>query len=117
MYEVLKRMNNDREKITSAVLNDDGDWIVISEDSFNASSPELQNLMKEGLSQYGGIYSACLTNNGYIIVYEKGYKSGGDLPSTLGDAISKTTINVYTIKVAGDSWFFADKEGRYQMSL
>lgn len=117
MYEVLKRMNNDREKITSAVLNDDGDWIVVSEDSFNASSSELQNMMKEGISQYGGIYSACLTNKGYIIVYEKGYKSGGDLPSTLGDAIGKTTINVYTIKVAGDSWFFADKEGRYQMSL
>jgi hypothetical protein len=117
MYDALKDMNEKAEKITSAVFNDDGDWIVVSEKSFIASSSELQNEMKEGISQFGAIYSACFTSDGYIIVYERGYKSSGYIPSTLKTAISTTTINYYRIKVSGDSWFFADKEGNYQMSL
>ncbi len=117
MYEVLKDMNSKREKIISAVFNDNGEWIVISEEHYNASSDSIRDMMKEGAQTYGGIYSACLTNNSLIVVFERGYRSRGDIPSSLSDAIGKTRINVYKIKLAGKSWFFADKEGQYQMSL
>lgn len=117
MYDALRRMNNNRETITSAVFNDNGDWIVVSDETFNASSSELLNIMKKGCSEYGHMYSACLTNDGYIIIYEKGFKSGGYHPQTLIDAVNNTRMNVFTIKIAGESWFFADKDGHYQMLM
>ena len=117
MYNTLKLMNTNREKILSAVLNDDGDWIVISDKSFDASSDYLRDMMSDGIDKYGAIYSACLTNDSCIIVYEKGYRSYGEFPAAFEKAINATDINVYMIKLAGDSWFFADKEGHYQMSL
>lgn len=61
MYEALKDMNSKKETITSAVFNDNGDWIVISEQHYNASSQEILNLIKEGANKYGHVYSACLT--------------------------------------------------------
>lgn len=117
MYEALKDMNSKKETITSAVFNDNGDWIVISEQHYNASSQEILNLIKEGANKYGHVYSACLTNDALIIVYDKGYNSRGNIPESLGKALNDARINVYRIKIAGDSWFFADKEGNYRMSL
>ena len=117
MYEALKKMNSQNEIITSAVFNDNGDWIVISDKHYNASSQELVNFISEGAKNYGLVYSACLTNNALIIVYDKGYRSKGNIPESLSKAINGTNINVYRIKIAGNSWFFADKEGNYRMSL
>ena len=117
MFNSLIKMNDNCERITSATLNDSGDWIVISDSHFETSDPELEALILEGMAQHGTIYSACLTNNSCIIVYENGYKSQGTFPETFTKALNSTKLNVYRIKIAGDSWFFADKEGRYQMSL
>ena len=117
MFNSLIKMNDNCERITSAALNDNGDWIVISESHFETSNPELDDLVNQGLAQHGTLHSACLTNNSCIIVYENGYKTQGSFPETFTKALNSTDINVYRIKIAGDSWFFADKEGRYQMSL
>jgi hypothetical protein len=117
MYEALKKMNSQKETITSAVFNDNGDWIVIAEEHYNASSQELVNFISEGAKKYGHVYSACLTNDALIIVYDKGYNSMGNFPESLGKALNDARIDVYRIKIAGNSWFFADKEGNYRMSL
>ena len=117
MYDALKNMNSSKETITSAVFNDNGDWIVISEEHYNASSQEILSLIQEGAKQYGHVYSACLTNEAMIIVYDKGYKFRGNVPESLRKALNEAKIDVYRIKIAGDSWFFADKEGNYRMSL
>lgn len=117
MFNSLIKMNDNCERITSAALNDNGEWIVISESHFETSNPELDDLINQGLAQHGALHSACLTNNSCIIVYENGYKTQGSFPETFTKALNSTNLNVYRIKIAGDSWFFADKEGRFQMSL
>lgn len=105
------------DNITAVTFNDNGEWIIISTSYFATSSTELQLKIKNGSNQHGPVWSACLTNDACVIVYEHGYTYIGDVPEGLKDALRLTRINVYRVKVAGTSWFFADRQGSYQYSM
>ena len=113
----LKKYNNDGEVITSATFNDDGDWIVITTNYFCASDAEVQNWLKEGNQKYGKIWAACVTDDAAVVVYENGYQFLGEIPESLQKALDETELDVYRLKVSGDSWFFADQEGTYQYDM
>lgn len=117
LEQKMREFNRNGYLITSVTFNDNGEWIIISTGYFAASSPELQQKIKDGIAQYGQIWSACITNDACVIVYERGYKYIGDVPQSLQTALRQTSLNVYRVKIAGTSWFFADRNGSYQYNM
>ena len=113
----LKTMHEENEIVLSVTFNDDNDWIVISKDHYAASSEEIQNWLKEGAKEFGMLWAACLSDDALVACYEKGYKFLGNVPDNLVKALQSSRLNVFRIKIAGASWFFADIEGEcnYEM--
>lgn len=113
----IREANNNKEVITSITFNDAGNWIVITTKYFIASNSEVTSWLKDGYDEYGQLWAACVTDDAVVAVFERGYKFIGNVPEDLKTALRKTSLNVYRLKIAGDSWFFADKEGNYQYSM
>ena len=113
----IRDANNNKEVITSITFNDAGNWIVITTKYFIASNSEVTSWLKDGYDEYGQLWAACVTDDAVVAVFERGYKFIGNVPEDLKTALRNTSLNVYRLKIAGGSWFFADKEGSYQYSM
>lgn len=108
----MKEYNENSEVITAITFNDAGDWIIITTEHFSASETWIMDFLKEGMNIHGGILTACISESGMVIVYENGFRTYGDVPQTLRNAISEEKdIDIYRLKFAGTSWFYADKKG------
>lgn len=110
----LRQMNADNEIITSVTFNDANDWIVISTEHVSASSTEIQTWLKDGMSKYGKLWTAHLTEDGCALVYKGGYKFLGNVPSRLKEKLRETNKDIYRLKFLKDgAYFIADKNGWY----
>ncbi|WP_251621219.1 hypothetical protein [Odoribacter lunatus] len=117
LEQKIRKFNNDSEVITSVTFNDAGDWVVVTTNYISSSDERIQNLLKEGMNKHGGLLTVCLTDDALVAVFEKGYRFFGDVPSSLKTAIEQTKLNVFRLKIAGSSWFFANKKGNYQYNM
>ncbi|MBP3547803.1 MAG: hypothetical protein J6J64_03925 [Alistipes sp.] len=117
LERAITDFHDDGETITSVTFNDDGDWIVISTEHIQASDSELQDWLGEGIEEYGQLWAACITEEAVVAVYEGGYKFWGDVPSSLKQALRESSLDVYRLKIAGSSWFFADSDGNYHYNM
>ena len=113
----IRRYNENRETITTVTFNDDGEWIIITTDHICASSDEIQEWLAKGCKDYGKLWTACLTDDALIAVYDEGYKFLGNVPEDLKKALKETNKDVYMVKMAGTSWFFASKDGYWRYSM
>lgn len=113
----IREYNNNQEEITSITFNDAGEWIVISTDHYSASHQYILDHMKEGSDLYGMIWAACITDDALVVVYENGFTFLGDVPYSLQESLTDAQIDVYRIKIAGSSWFYADKYGNYSYNM
>ena len=113
----MKEFNDEGYTITSVAFADDGDWIIISEEKISASSTDYTNWLSDGLEKYGALWAACVTNEAIVAVFENGFKFRGNVPESLKEALKETKLDVYRVKVAGSSWFFADEDGDYQYNM
>lgn len=113
----MKEFNGRGDIITTATFNDGGDWIIISTAYFAASSDRIQSWLKEGIEKYGSLWTACITDDAMVAVYDRGYKYSGNVPESLKQALKETSMDVYRLKIAGTSWFFADKNGSYRYNM
>ena len=113
----LREWNNNLEVITSVSFNDDGDWIAVSENYISASSTEIQDFVAEGMESYGGVWATCVTDDAIVVVYEEGYRTVGNIPSTLMSKLKSTSINVYRLKIAGEAWFLSDGKSQYDYNM
>lgn len=114
LEQKLRDYNKNNEVITSVALNDVGDWIVVTEDHVAASDDETTQLIKEGIEKWGTLWTAHLTDDGLVLVFENGYKYRGNVPQRLKDKLSETEIDVYRLKFLDDgTYFIADKDGTY----
>lgn len=113
----IRHYNDEGEVITSITFNDGGDWICITEELISASDSRVLDWMSDGMDEYGQVWAACVTDDAMVVVYEKGYKFMGNVPDSLKDALAETSLDVYRIKIAGSSWFFADKYGDYRYNM
>jgi hypothetical protein len=120
-YDNLKHKiatcQEDNEQITTITFNDAGDWILITTKQISASSDELMGWITDGCDKYGQVWTACITDDAAIVVYESGFKYYGNIPENLKEALRACESDVYTIKLSGQSWFFrcTDGSGRYHM--
>lgn len=113
----LREYNNQNEVITSVTFNDAGDWIVITTNYFSSSDTRINEWLKEGNEKHGQLWAACVTDDAIVAVYANGYKFFGEVPYSLREALRNTNLDVFRLKIAGDAWFFADKNGRYEAYL
>lgn len=113
----LRKYNEENEVITSVTFNDGGDWIVITTNYFSSSDDRINQWLKDGNEKYGQLWAACVTDDAIVVVFAGGYKFLGEVPYSLKEALRNTSLDVFRLKIAGDAWFFADKNGRYQYNM
>lgn len=113
----LKEWNKNSEVITSVSFNDAGNWIAISQNYISASESYVQEWIAEGMERYGKVWATCVTDDAIVVVYEDGFKTKGDIPTTLMSKLKTTNINVYRLKIAGESWFFSDGQDDYDYHM
>lgn len=117
LEQKLREYNQQGEVILSVTFNDAGNWIVITTNYYSASHSEVLNWLKEGNDNYGQLWAACVTDDAVVAVFKEGYRFIGNVPETLKEALKKTTLNVFRLKIAGTAWFFADQNGHYHYSM
>lgn len=114
----MREMNDEGELITSVTLNDSGQWIIISDKNIAASDNSLDERIEDGMSNYGQLWAAHLTEDGLVLVYAEGYQFFGNVPDGLRKALKSTTMNVYRVKFTPDgAWFIADRHGRFDYTM
>jgi hypothetical protein len=113
----LREYNNKNEVIYSVTFNDSGDWIVITSKYFSSSDSRISDWLKEGENEFGELWAACVTDDAVVAVYSQGYSFLGEVPYSLKEALSNTKLDVFRLKIAGDAWFYADKNGRYNYNM
>ncbi len=113
----IRAYNDEGERIDAITFNDDGDWVVVGHTKYSASSTDFVEWLQEGEESYGELWTVCLTDDAMVAVYARGYQFVGEVPQSLKDALAQTQIDVYRLKIAGSSWFFANKAGQYQYTM
>ena len=111
MQDALVQYNDNNEEIYCAALNDSGDWVVISDKHYSSASTGIQNWLNEIPREYGELLYVSLTDDAKIAVYEGGYSYVGNYPKDMRKALKKSDFKPKVVKMAGDSWFFADATG------
>lgn len=117
LEQKIEYYNEEGENITTVTFNDLGEWIVITTEHISASSQELQDWLVEGCDDYGQLWTACITDDACVAVYESGYRFLGDVPQDLKKALVDCDSDVYMVKIAGTAWFFSSKDGYWQYSM
>lgn len=113
----LREWNSSGEVITSVSFNDSGDWVAVCQAYISASDSELQDWIAEGMEDYGQVWTTCMTEDALVVVYEDGFKTLGDIPSTLEAKLTSTPIDIYRLKIAGEAWFFSDGKSYYDYHM
>ena len=72
MLDKLKEYNTNKEDIISVSVNNNGDFIIITNKHLYASNTNDYNAMIAAKEKYGYIYSACTTEEGVIFCCERG---------------------------------------------
>jgi hypothetical protein len=113
----LREYNDKNEVITSVTFNDAGDWIIITTNYFSSSDTRINEWLKEGNEEYGQLWAACVTDDAIVAVFAGGYKFLGEVPYSLKEALSETKLDVFRLKIAGNAWFFADKNSNFRYKM
>ena len=113
MCNWLSRFHDDKEALLSATVNDRGDWAVISDKHFISSSTKIQNRLNEGMAECGNPLSVSITDDAGVAVFERGYYWWGNYTKDLRESIKKSDFKPSVIRMAGDSWFYANESGKY----
>lgn len=73
LEQKINQYNKDNEVVLSVTFNDVGDWIIISKDWFSSSDTRINDWIKEGGTEYGKLWAACVTDDALVAVYEGGF--------------------------------------------
>ena len=71
-YNKLREFLGNGEKIRSVAIRDNGEYVVVSDKHFYASTTTLQDFIVAVRDKYGIIYSVSLSNKGIIVCAENG---------------------------------------------
>jgi len=105
------------ETINSVSFNDKGEWILITDRSYNASNTEIQNWLRNIITSHGNLRTACVTDDGIVAIFERGMAGRGNIPGAFWDALINTNLRVHRVKISGEAWFFSDNNGNFQYSM
>lgn len=117
LVEKIREYNDNGYVVRSITFNDRGEWAIVSDEYFSSSSTTLQNWLNDGRENYGKLWSVAIADDGAVAVYERGFRYRGNVPEDMKQALRETSYDVYRLKFAGTSWFFADNEGNYRYNM
>ena len=117
LEQTIREYNDRGEVVLSVTFNDNNQWVVIGKEHFSASNDSIRSWLKAGNEKYGMLWAVCITDDAAVAVFEDGYYFKGNVPESLKEALQETNLNVFRLKIAGSSWFFADIEGSYQYKM
>ena len=117
MLDKMWQLDRNNERLLSVTVNDKGEWVVVSDKHFSSSSSEIQNWLVETIKEYGTLLSVTITDDARVAIFERGRSWHGNYPKDLREATKKSTIDPCVIKMAGDSWFFANEAGYYRYNM
>lgn len=103
--------------VRSITFNDRGEWAIVSDEYYSSSSTDLQNWLRGGTENYGKLWTVAIADDGAVAVYDRGFRYRGNVPEGLKQALRETSYDVYRLKYAGSSWFFADKSSNYRYDM
>lgn len=116
--QVVDKLNSiiakeDNLKLRSVSFNDDGEYIIVSDNHFYSSSNEYVNFYNIKQSELGNLFTATLCNKGAVFCFEYGMTYCGKIPKNVAEAISNTKNKYYLAKFTkqGD-YVFASKDGK-----
>ncbi|MBQ4421099.1 MAG: hypothetical protein II878_06090 [Bacteroidales bacterium] len=117
MLDKLKEYNNNQEQITSVSVNNNGDFIIITDKHLYASNTNDYNAMIAAKDKYGYIYSACTTEEGVIFCCERGvYYS--NIPTILENKLKSLSWKPRIIKFTDYGTFIVtDGENTYTYQM
>jgi hypothetical protein len=113
----LREYNSKGEVVLSVTFNDADDWIIITQNYFTSSDSRINDWLKQGNDKFGMLWAACVTDDAIVAVFAGGYQFLGNVSESLTTALQNTKLDVFRLKIAGDAWFFADKNGSYQYNM
>lgn len=99
------------EVVSSVCFNDDGNWILISNERV-LSSPDFSEAIEKGTEQNGEVLTAYMTNDSFVVCYEKGITTFGEIPEKVHNMLKNNKFTIYRLKFLPDgAYFIADKDG------
>lgn len=113
----IEEYNERGDVIMAVTYCDSGRWILISDKYYVSSAQWIQDWLNEGSEKFGELWTACVTDDAMVAVYDRGYKFYGDVPDDLRQALLESELDVYRLKISGSAWFFADKQGNYRYNM
>lgn len=116
----LKEANESQYTIRSADWDKEGDYFLITDKRYFASSSFSTETIRSNIARYGALYTVCMEEDGSagVFCYSNGYSYYGSIPSGLLDALRSVSYTPYRIKIFGSKYFFASEDGnryRYYM--
>lgn len=108
----INDFHNKNYVVRSITFNDYNEWCIVSDQFYSCSSTEMTNWLKEGINKYGKLWAVCITDDARIAVFERGFRSRGNVPDGLLQKLRETSFDVYRLKISGNSWFFSDTTGK-----
>lgn len=119
LMDKMSELLQQGDHITCIAFNYFGDWIVISDNHFLGSNDSIHQNIIEARNRYGFIRSVDMTNYGYIIVAEKGFREVGLIPPDLDDYLTnKQSFDIHCIKFTErGSWLVTDGDSQYAYYL
>lgn len=119
--QVVDKLNSIRAKennvkFRSVSFNDDGEYIIVTDNHFYSSSTAYVTFYNIKQSELGNLFTATLCNNGAIFCFEYGMTYCGKIPKNVAEALSSTKNTYYIAKFTkqGD-YVFASKNGKSYM--
>lgn len=92
-------------------------WILVS-DKIEAEPYYILNDINKGISQYGNLNAAHITEDGYLLVFNNGQISSGNVPELLLKSLKEVTWKPTKVKFTPEGdWFIADDNGHYWYSI
>lgn len=99
------------EVVSSVCFNDDGNWILISNERV-LSSPDFSEAIEKGTEQNGEVLTAYMTNDSFVVCYEKGITTFGEIPEKVHNMLKNNKFTIYRLKFLPDgAYFITDKDG------
>lgn len=71
-YSKLREYLGNNEKVRSVAIRDNGDYVIVSDKHFYASTTELKDFIIAARDKYGTVHSVSLSNKGIVVCAENG---------------------------------------------
>lgn len=117
MLDKMRKFDKNNERLLSVTVNDKDEWVVISDKHFSAYPKEIFKWLSDTQEEYGDPIAVSLTDDAGAAIFERGYSWRGNYPEDLRKSIKNADYEPSVIRMAGNSWFYANETGRYTYSL